>query len=552
MKKWTIGKRIFTLAIALCLLVSLIVGWSLYGMHQIAQNGETISGKSLPGVTQISIMNYLPMLNMIRLTQMMNTTTEEERKAIEAGAIEDTRKFRAAEKIFTATLRTPEEHAAYEKVCQIHEKYLKLRAQYLSLLETNRDEARKLLTGDLRVALYEFMDATLAILDHNAKIGQTSGVQLTNVVNHTSFMLAIVGVVGVLVGFSFSLLSIRNINQSLSKISTSLGGNADQVASASSQVSSSSESLAQGANESAASIEETSSSMEEMASIVQTNANSVQDSKSLANETLQTTTTNVERVQELKTSVDQAQDSSKQLTGAMQDIKSSSDSIAKIIKTIDEIAFQTNILALNAAVEAARAGEAGMGFAVVADEVRNLAKRSADAAKETAVIIEDSIHKSETGVRINEDVVKKLVDIDAKSRQVDAGLKEILAKVSKVDEAMAQIATASKEQTQGIGQVNIALTQMDKVTQSNAASAEETASASKELNSQAMELKNTVGELLELVGINNHEAKTAPTHPASTHQTPSPVTRRATSSASTTKRDSVPLENSFKDISSGN
>jgi methyl-accepting chemotaxis protein len=171
---------------------------------------------------------------------------------------------------------------------------------------------------------------------------------------------------------------------------------------------------------------------------------------------------------------------------AMDAIKSSSDDISKIIKTIDEIAFQTNILALNAAVEAARAGEAGMGFAVVADEVRSLAQRSAQSAKETAGKIEEAIKKSEHGVQISAKVAKSLSEIVEKARQVDSFVTEI--------------AQASKEQNQGIGQVNTAVSQMDKITQSNAANAEETASASEELNAQAASQKEAVAELLQMVG----------------------------------------------------
>ena len=173
------------------------------------------------------------------------------------------------------------------------------------------------------------------------------------------------------------------------------------------------------------------------------------------------------------------------MVSAMDDIKRSSDDIAKIIKTIDEIAFQTNILALNAAVEAARAGEAGMGFAVVADEVRSLAQRCAQAAKETAGKIEDAVLKSAKGAEISAKVAKSLEEIVGNARQVD--------------ELAGEVAAASQEQSQGISQVNTAVTQMDKVTQTNAASAEESASAAEEMTAQAEALKDAVAELLRLV-----------------------------------------------------
>ena len=173
------------------------------------------------------------------------------------------------------------------------------------------------------------------------------------------------------------------------------------------------------------------------------------------------------------------------MTLSMDAIKASSDNIAKIIKTIDEIAFQTNILALNAAVEAARAGEAGMGFAVVADEVRNLAQRSATAARETADKIEDSIRKSQEGVAI--------------SGKVSVSLQEILTKARQVDDLVAEIAGSSKEQSQGIEQISTAISQMDQVTQTTAASAEEGAAAAEELSSQAVSLEGAIQQLRTLV-----------------------------------------------------
>ena len=174
-----------------------------------------------------------------------------------------------------------------------------------------------------------------------------------------------------------------------------------------------------------------------------------------------------------------------QMSQAMDAIKEASHNIAKIIKSIDEIAFQTNILALNAAVEAARAGEAGLGFAVVADEVRNLAQRSAQAARETAEKIEDSIRKSERGVQI--------------SLQVSRSFEEIMDKVRKVNALVADIASASKEQSDGIGQVSTAVGEMDQVTQSNAANAEQSAAAARELEAQADVLKSALGKMTQLM-----------------------------------------------------
>ena len=238
------------------------------------------------------------------------------------------------------------------------------------------------------------------------------------------------------------------------------------------QISTSSQSLAEGSSEQAASVEETSASLEELSSMTKRNADNAHKANELA--------------RDARTAADKGSGDMQAMNHAMQTIKTSSDDIAKIIKTIDEIAFQTNILALNAAVEAARAGEAGMGFAVVADEVRNLAQRSATAAKETAAKIEGAINNTAQGVQI--------------STKVAETLKNIVVKAREVDELVAEVASASREQTQGITQINAAVGQMDKVTQSNAASAEESAAAAQELNSQADVMNQAVGELMQLVG----------------------------------------------------
>ncbi len=264
---------------------------------------------------------------------------------------------------------------------------------------------------------------------------------------------------------------VRSITGPLRGIIRELTAGAEQTTNSAGQVSAASYFLADGASAQAAALEETSAALEEMSSMTKRNAEAAGKVKTFGSEA--------------RNAGDLGLKDMAALVAAMDDIKRSSGDIAKIINTIDEIAFQTNILALNAAVEAARAGEAGAGFAVVADEVRNLAQRCARAARETAGKIEDAVHKSARGA-----------DISAK---VATSLEEIVGKARHVDELAGEVATASQEQSQGIAQVNIALTQMDKVTQSNAATAEESAAAAAELTSQAEALKEAVVHLLRLV-----------------------------------------------------
>lgn len=279
--------------------------------------------------------------------------------------------------------------------------------------------------------------------------------------------LALAGLIGTLLGWSIS----RAVSKSLGFISNSLEESATQTASASGQLSSSSQSLASGCSQQASSVAETSAALEEMSVMIRSTAENAEKAKDFANQARAAAQSGSQTMAEMNT--------------AMHAIEASSAEVAKIVKNIDEIAFQTNILALNAAVEAARAGEAGAGFAVVADEVRSLAQRSAAAAKETAEKIEAAIANSRRG--------------SSSCGKVGESLDEIVAKVSSADALVAEIATAAKEQSQGIQQVGMTMTQMDKVTQSNAANAEESATAAEELNAQARSMQESVNSLRSLV-----------------------------------------------------
>ena len=266
--------------------------------------------------------------------------------------------------------------------------------------------------------------------------------------------------------------NIRNTTAALRRITARMAGSARAVADASEQITTTSQTLAQGAARQAASLEETSSSGQEMSAMTQRNAE------------------NAARATTLMTEVDRAvKDANRsldQMLASMGEINASSEKIARIIKVIDEISFQTNILALNAAVEAARAGEAGMGFAVVADEVRSLAQRCAGAARDTSGLIEESIRTSTSGsTRLND-----MVEV----------IRGITNSASEVSRLVDEVNHGSQEQARGVDHMARTLAQVEQVTQQTAAAAEQSASAAGSMDAQARTLKEAVQELVTVVG----------------------------------------------------
>ncbi|MCX7711891.1 MAG: methyl-accepting chemotaxis protein [Clostridia bacterium] len=303
------------------------------------------------------------------------------------------------------------------------------------------------------------------------KAGEEKRDQFGKKASNTIIIMIVLSVIAILFASLLGWGVSRNINGLLTGLTERLSQSSKMVASAAAQLAAASQQLAEGSNEQAASIEETSATMNETASMINQNNENTRQASDLS--------------EQAKGAAGAGFSKMNNMIVSMEELKKSSDKIAKIIKVIDDIAFQTNILALNAAVEAARAGEAGMGFAVVAEEVRNLAQRSAQAAKDTAEIIERNIELSRQGVDVSAEVLKSLEEINLKSQNVNSIVGEITA--------------ASEEQSRGIQQINEAVSQMEKVTQHNAATAEESAAAAQELQSQAEELEHVVFELNNMV-----------------------------------------------------
>ncbi len=339
-------------------------------------------------------------------------------------------------------------------------------------LRIGAEQAAHIFMNETRPALAQVQRILRQARDIVAEEVQRSDEAAIAAGRKTSFLTIATTLTALLLGTTLAFLIARTITRALKRVIDSLNDGADQVADASNQVSSSSQQLAEGASEQASSLEETSSALEQMTAMTRTNADNSRQANELSDKA--------------RRAADQGAAIVQQLNDTMEGVSTASEQISRIMKVIEEIAFQTNLLALNAAVEAARAGEHGKGFAVVADEVRNLAQRAATAAGEITDLIENSNERSRAGVQV--------------AGEVGKAFGTIVEDIRNVSELVAGIAQASREQAEGVDQVSTAVSQMDKVTQQNAAGAEESASAAEELAAQSENVKAMVADLVALVG----------------------------------------------------
>ncbi len=467
----TVGKKL-TLIGALLIGLTIVLGVvTLIGLRGYDKVVHSLADDALVGVSACSKVEaeFLEMRGDMWRHAASNDSKDMDHMAQEIQRLKS--EIASKLKDIQTAIFSDEERAINQKIDPAVARYYELWEKVAALSRAGkRDEAYRQY-ADGSAIFTDVRDAIHAETEYNRRNGTKYTAEAAATGARVKWLTWLLLLLSVGLGSGALFLVVRNLNRVLRQTVSELTEGAGQVASASAQVASSSQTLAQGSSEQAASLEETSASSEEITSMTQKNAENSSTAATLMTDVDQ-------RVTEGNRTLEEMMQSMREITG-------SSDKISKIIKVIDEIAFQTNILALNAAVEAARAGEAGMGFAVVADEVRSLAQRSAQAAKDTSSLIEESIAKSnEGGTRL-----QRVADV----------MRAITESTVKVKTLVDEVNLGSQEQARGIQQISKAITQMDQVTQGTAASAEESASASEQLSAQAEAMDHAVRKLSLLV-----------------------------------------------------
>jgi methyl-accepting chemotaxis protein len=500
----TMGRRFIITSgvlVILCTTLSLVAIW---GFTKVSGDVHSLGTDTVPGlIYSTSLKADIDALRADYLRHFVTVDPIDMQKVEQLTAADNDRLVQDL-KDYEATINTEEDRQNFAKLKPELVLSQEGWGKVLPLVRESRmTEAYKVYLTEIFPHLSTMRDQANLIVDWNKKGADATMAGTTSAAQSAWWLTVVMGISSVLLGVGLSWLMIASLNKQMNRAVSELTEGAEQIASAASQVSSSSQLLAQGSSEQAASIEETSASSEEINSMSRKNTD---NSRSMANLVTQSQQMFITANRQLE-----------EMVVSMGEINDSSGKISKIIKVIDEIAFQTNILALNAAVEAARAGEAGLGFAVVADEVRNLAQRSAQAAKDTALLIEESISKSNAG--------------KAKVDQVATAIFAITGDIAKVKTLTEEVSLSSEEQSRGLEQIAKSISQMEQVTQTTAANAEESAAAAEELNAQSETMRDVVGRLSAMVG-GQQESRTTRDRAhtsAAPSRRPSPLSKAAAS-----------------------
>jgi methyl-accepting chemotaxis protein len=506
MKTWTIPGRIIGGFVALLLITLFVGGLSLRELIAMNSSVRTMATNTVPSIVTLNriVQSNVAARRTIRqlvIDAASDTKAMETTKAAAAtlASIKHEGDRLCAE--YPALMSDKQERSLFEAAVSSRSELLAAAEDVLARVAAGKlDEATSILRDRLDAVDRDCTERFNTTIDHNVDGAAAQAVAAR--ANVRKSFLAIMSAAGLslLVAGLLATGIVRSTIRSLRSLSDALGQSATQTATAAAALATVSGDLATGSSEQGAAVAETSASLEEMSAMIKSTADNAAQAKDLAAEARDAAEAGARTMTEMN--------------AAMTAIEASSAEVAKIVKDIDEIAFQTNILALNAAVEAARAGEAGAGFAVVADEVRSLAQRSAAAARETAEKIEAAIASSRHGA--------------ASCDRVGTSLGEIAGKVTAADRLVAEIATAAREQSQGIKQIGVAMSQLDRVTQENAARAGQGASSASQLSSQAGVMQENVARLRSLVTARGATVAATPRTARSTHPArPAPVTRPA-------------------------